>query len=48
MLSKEMNERLNEPYLSIGREKVALKAYEVRRDLTRAADSEAIAETVRA
>jgi 5,5'-dehydrodivanillate O-demethylase len=37
---------VNQPYISIGREKVALKAYEVRRDLTRAADRDAIAETV--
>jgi 5,5'-dehydrodivanillate O-demethylase len=39
---------VNEPYIAIGREKVALKAYEVRRDLTRAADREAIAEAARA
>jgi 5,5'-dehydrodivanillate O-demethylase len=37
---------VNQPYISIGREKVALKAYEVRRDLTRAADRDAIEETV--
>jgi 5,5'-dehydrodivanillate O-demethylase len=35
---------INEPYIVIGREKVALKAYEVRRDLTRAADAQAWAE----
>jgi 5,5'-dehydrodivanillate O-demethylase len=34
----------NEPYITIGREKVALKAYEVRRDLTRQADQAAMAE----
>lgn len=39
---------VNEPYITIGREKVALKSFEVRRDLTRAADREAIAEAVRA
>jgi 5,5'-dehydrodivanillate O-demethylase len=38
---------INEPYITIGRERVALKAYEVRRDLTRAADREAIAEASR-
>jgi 5,5'-dehydrodivanillate O-demethylase oxygenase subunit len=39
---------VNQPYITIGREKVALKSFEVRRDLTRAADREAIAEAVRA
>jgi 5,5'-dehydrodivanillate O-demethylase len=38
---------VNDPYITIGRERVALKAYEVRRDLTRAADREAIAEAIR-
>jgi hypothetical protein len=34
----------NEPFIRIAREKVALKSYEVRRDLTQAADRAAIAE----
>jgi 5,5'-dehydrodivanillate O-demethylase oxygenase subunit len=36
----------NEPFITIGREKVALKAYAVRRDLTRAADKAVAAEAV--
>jgi 5,5'-dehydrodivanillate O-demethylase oxygenase subunit len=36
----------NEPFITIAREKVALKAYAVRRDLTRAADKVAAAEAV--
>jgi 5,5'-dehydrodivanillate O-demethylase len=35
----------NEPFIRIEREKVALKSFDVRRDLTQAADREAIAET---
>jgi hypothetical protein len=34
----------NEPFIRIEREKVALKSFEVRRDLTQAADKAAIAE----
>jgi len=37
---------LNEPFITIGREKVALKAYAVRRDLTRAADKAVATEAV--
>jgi 5,5'-dehydrodivanillate O-demethylase len=36
----------NEPFIRIAREKVALKSYEVRRELTTAADRAAIAEAV--
>jgi 5,5'-dehydrodivanillate O-demethylase len=34
----------NEPFIRIAREKVALKSFEVRRDLTQAADRAALAE----
>jgi 5,5'-dehydrodivanillate O-demethylase oxygenase subunit len=36
----------NEPFIKIGREKVALDAYKIRRDLTRAADQEVKAAAV--
>src|SRR5579864_8605298 len=36
----------NQPFIRVAREKVALKSYEVRRDLTTAADRAAIAEVV--
>jgi 5,5'-dehydrodivanillate O-demethylase oxygenase subunit len=38
----------NEPYISIGRERVALGAYAIRRDLTRAADKAAVEEVMAA